>query len=90
MRSFAIHKENMMRYLELSYFVGKFFVWTKILKFWLFNLDAAIFFECLLGFADPEIENTYVYRTPAIITRGLYTVYPIFEGQKRFSKELFS
>ena len=26
MRSFAIHKENMMRYLELSYFVGKFFV----------------------------------------------------------------
>ena len=24
MRSFAIHKENMMRYLQLSYFVGKF------------------------------------------------------------------
>ena len=26
MRSFAIHKENMMRKLELSSFVGKFFV----------------------------------------------------------------
>jgi hypothetical protein len=25
----------------------------------------------------------------AIITRGLYTFYPIFEGQKRFLKELF-
>ena len=30
-----------------------------------------------------------VYRTRAIITRGLYTFYPIFEGQKRFFKELF-
>ena len=29
------------------------------------------------------------YRTRAIITRGLYTFYPIFEGQKRFFKELF-
>ena len=30
------------------------------------------------------------YRTRAIITRGLYTFYPIFEGQKRLFKELFS
>ena len=30
-----------------------------------------------------------MYRTRAIITRGLYTFYPIFEGQKRFFKELF-
>ena len=29
------------------------------------------------------------YRTRAIITRGLYTFYPIFESQKRFFKELF-
>ena len=29
------------------------------------------------------------YRTRAIITRGMYTFYPIFEGQKRFFKELF-
>ena len=30
------------------------------------------------------------YRTRTIITRGLYTFYPIFEGQKRLLKELFS
>ena len=30
------------------------------------------------------------YRTRTIITRGLYTFYPIFEGQKRLFKELFS
>ena len=30
-----------------------------------------------------------IHRTFAIITRGLYTFYPIFEGQKRFFKELF-
>ena len=30
------------------------------------------------------------YRTRAILTRGLYTFYPIFEAQKRFFKELFS
>ena len=35
----------------------------------------------------PSIPNTY--RTRAIITRGFYTFYPIFESQKRFSKELF-
>ena len=31
-----------------------------------------------------------MYRTRAIITRGLYTFYPLFEGQKRFFKEFFS
>ena len=30
------------------------------------------------------------YRTRAIITRGLYTFYFIFEVQKRLFKELFS
>ena len=30
------------------------------------------------------------YRTRAIITRGLYTFYPLFKGQKRFFKEVFS
>ena len=29
------------------------------------------------------------YRTRAIKTRGLYTFYPIFEGQKRFFKEFY-
>ena len=37
------------------------------------------------------LENTnFTYRTRAIITRGLYTFYPLFEGQKRFFKEVFS
>jgi hypothetical protein len=30
------------------------------------------------------------YRTRAIITRGLYIFNPLFEGQKRFFKEVFS
>ena len=30
------------------------------------------------------------YRTRAIITRGLYIFYPLFEVQKRFFKGLFS
>ena len=30
------------------------------------------------------------YSTRAIITRGLYIFYPLFEGQKRFFKGLFS
>ena len=29
------------------------------------------------------------YRTRTIITRGLYTFYPIFEGQKRFLRSFF-
>ena len=29
------------------------------------------------------------YRTRAIITRGLYTFYPIFEDQKRFLRSFF-
>ena len=33
--------------------------------------------------------HSFDYRTRAIITCGLYTFYPIFEGQKRFFKELF-
>ena len=31
-----------------------------------------------------------VYRMRGIITRGLYIFYPIFEGHKRFFKEVFS
>ena len=30
-----------------------------------------------------------IYRTRAIITSGLYTFYPIFEGQKRFLRSFF-
>ena len=36
-----------------------------------------------------EQEGVDTYRTRAIITRGLYTFYPIFEVQKRFFNELF-
>ena len=32
----------------------------------------------------------FEYRTRAIITRGLFTFYPLFEVQKRFFKKLFS
>ena len=39
--------------------------------------------------AFPKIENHCLYRMQAIKTRGLYTFYPIFDGQKRFFKELF-
>ena len=31
-----------------------------------------------------------IYRMRALITRGLYTFYPLFEVQKRFFKEPFS
>ena len=37
-----------------------------------------------------EAEFITMYRTRAIITRGLYTFYPLFEVQKRFFKGLFS
>ena len=30
------------------------------------------------------------YRMHAIITRSLYIFYPLFEGKKRFFKEVFS
>ena len=36
------------------------------------------------------VDNLGTYRTRAIITRGLYTFYPLFEVQKRFFKGLFS
>ena len=35
------------------------------------------------------IKKESMYRTRAIITRGLYNFYPIFEVQKRLFKELF-
>jgi hypothetical protein len=35
-------------------------------------------------------KHDYNYRTRAIISRGLYTFYPIFEVQKRLFKEIFS
>ena len=47
--------------------------------------------------ANPKTSNTFspifpsfVYRTRAIITRGLYTFYPILEVQKRLFKVLFT
>ena len=36
-----------------------------------------------------EQEAAFQYRTRAIITRGLFTFYPLFEVQKRFIKLLF-
>ena len=33
--------------------------------------------------------QSYNYRTRAIITRSLYTFYPIFESQKRFLRNFF-
>ena len=39
--------------------------------------------------ADIE-HQVWTYRTRAIITRGLYTFYPLFEVQKRFFMGLFS
>ena len=39
---------------------------------------------------DSIHETNSIYRTRAIITRGLYFFNPIFEAQKRFFKELFS
>ena len=46
----------------------------------------------LICFVSEQKPNTseFNYRTRAIITRGLYTFYPLFEVQKRFFKELFS
>ena len=51
--------------------------------------------SCLRNFFDKVILKVYVlsksmYRTRAIITRGLYTFYSLFEVQKRFFKEVFS
>ena len=41
-------------------------------------------------FMQSKVEGAKnIYRMCAIITRGLYNFYPIFEGQKRFFKELF-
>ena len=35
------------------------------------------------------MKNLSNYRTRTIITRGLYTFYPLFEVQKRFSRNIF-
>ena len=40
-------------------------------------------------FVKEGFKMSSTYRTRAIITRGLYTFYPIFESQKRFFKEFF-
>ena len=40
------------------------------------------------GLGSFQVPNAK-YRTRAIITRGLYIFYPLFEGQKRFFKEVF-
>ena len=42
---------------------------------------------CFLGHKG---STEIIYRTRAIITRGLYNFYPLFEVQKRFFKGLFS
>ena len=42
----------------------------------------------LLGSEKVNKQNVAIYRTRATITSGLYTFYPIFEGQKHLSEEL--
>ena len=37
-----------------------------------------------------ELDNVFEYCTQAIITHGFYILNPLFEGQKRFFKEVFS
>ena len=37
-----------------------------------------------------ELDNMFEYCTQAIITHGFYILNPLFEGQKRFFKEVFS
>ena len=36
-----------------------------------------------------KFNQKVIYRTRAIITRGLYSFYPLFEVQKRFFKGLY-
>ena len=36
-----------------------------------------------------QVKVGFIYHTHKIITRGLYTFYPIFEGQKRFLRSFF-
>ena len=50
----------------------------------------------ILQYTHCEVRNSFslkislnIYCTRAIITRGLYIFYPIFEGQKRFLRSLF-
>ena len=46
-------------------------------------------FLFVLTFTFKTENLQYEYRTRAIITRGLYTFYPIFEGQTRFLRSFF-
>ena len=47
---------------------------------------------CILQSWNKTVETFHnlIYHMRAIITRGLYTFYPLFEVQKRFFKGLFS
>ena len=45
---------------------------------------------CTTQWSKKNLKYHQRYRTRSIITRGLYTFYPLFEGQKRFFKEFFS
>ena len=56
--------------------------------YWAKNKDIQFITYALFLARDLAIE--FDYRTRAIITRGLYTFYPIFEGQKHLLKEFFS
>ena len=49
-----------------------------------------IFFYITIISQEKGIFLEIEYRTRAIITRGLYTFYPLIEVQKRFFKGLFS
>ena len=54
----------------------------KVIIIGLFKLSKK-FLKALHSFSNRVDISIYVYRTRAIITRGLYTFYPILEGQKR-------
>ena len=64
---------------KISFFTAKWNIVSAVLHWALIEYPYSLF--------------TFIkqkYRTRAIITRGWYTFYPLFEVQKRFFKGLFS
>ena len=61
---------------------------TKTFRKWIVDRSTArdftviVFYSAFLSLYEEKaiwLEHTYIYRTRAIITRGLYTFYPLFE-----------
>ena len=60
-----------------------------------FKLGSSLVCQLVFEFSHLPFENitdqsSFDYRMRAIITRGLYTFYPLFEVKKRFFKGNFS